>query len=317
MRYKATRESFIPATAQRVACPNCPDEVAVGYVYAQRPGARYPFAYLVFLGKQAKPAHHLAARSLDEARQKVQQLLANALTAAQQRSEYQQTRKAMQKTGYRDEERGGIAHRYYTTAGTAALIRGVLKAAFPAVTFSVRSSEFSGGSSVDIDWTDGPTEQAVEVLVGKFAYGTFDSMQDLAGIKEPETVIDEAGTLRVVHYGARFVHTHRRYSPAYGHHCQYFDLYEQPAVAAQVEAWYELTRRQYAHDTTAVQRTPASGCWLIETTTAHQQLEAFGRNLQAQGVAVEWETLNHTTYLAIYHPAERETGARVFEQTNL
>lgn len=50
---------------------------------------------------------------------------------------------------------------------TAKLIRQTLKAKFAGVKFSVRSESFSGGTSVDVKWTDGPTEKAVERAISK------------------------------------------------------------------------------------------------------------------------------------------------------
>lgn len=52
---------------------------------------------------------------------------------------------------------------------TAKLIRQTLKAKFTGTKFSVRSSAFSGGTSVDISWTDGPTEKAVERAIRKIS----------------------------------------------------------------------------------------------------------------------------------------------------
>jgi hypothetical protein len=86
-------------------------------------------------------------------------------------------------------------------AECAAAIRVELKKAFPGVKFSVRSSTFSMGDSVGVSWTDGPTEPAVENVINRFQYGTFDSMTDCAGIVEGFT-----GP------GARFVHSNRTVS---------------------------------------------------------------------------------------------------------
>lgn len=57
-------------------------------------------------------------------------------------------------------------------------IRIELKRAFPRVKFSVRSSSYSGGNSIDISWTDGPTSQQVEAITGKYQSGKFDGMTD-------------------------------------------------------------------------------------------------------------------------------------------
>lgn len=47
---------------------------------------------------------------------------------------------------------------------SAKMVRIVLKENHPAVKFSVRISRFAGGSSVEISWTDGPTESEVGKL---------------------------------------------------------------------------------------------------------------------------------------------------------
>jgi hypothetical protein len=64
-------------------------------------------------------------------------------------------------------------------ARAAANIKRELAQAFPGATFKVRSDSFSGGTSVDIDWQDGPTTKEVEAITGKYQYGSFDGMQDL------------------------------------------------------------------------------------------------------------------------------------------
>jgi hypothetical protein len=57
-------------------------------------------------------------------------------------------------------------------------IRTELKRAFPSVAFSVRTSKFSGGNSVDVSWTDGPTSKQVEAITNKYEAGSFDGMTD-------------------------------------------------------------------------------------------------------------------------------------------
>lgn len=65
------------------------------------------------------------------------------------------------------------------TADVAKLIRQDLKAVFgSAVKFSVRTSRYSGGSSIDVSWTDGPTQRMVERIVKGYAGGGFDGMTD-------------------------------------------------------------------------------------------------------------------------------------------
>jgi hypothetical protein len=57
-------------------------------------------------------------------------------------------------------------------------IRIELKRAFPDVKFSVKSDSYSGGNSIDIFWTDGPTTEQVEKITGKYQQGSFDGMTD-------------------------------------------------------------------------------------------------------------------------------------------
>ncbi len=58
-------------------------------------------------------------------------------------------------------------------------IRIELKAAFPAVKFSVRSESFSMGNAIRIHWTDGPTTKQVKEITDKYQAGSFDGMIDL------------------------------------------------------------------------------------------------------------------------------------------
>ncbi|AJA41504.1 hypothetical protein AXJ14_gp185 [Geobacillus virus E3] len=53
-------------------------------------------------------------------------------------------------------------------------IRKELKEKFPFVKFSVRSSRYSGGSSVHVSWTDFPTQETVEKIVNKYKQVRYD-----------------------------------------------------------------------------------------------------------------------------------------------
>ena len=57
-------------------------------------------------------------------------------------------------------------------------IRRELRKAWPGVRFSVRFRTFSGGDSIDVGWTDGPTSAQVNGVIGKYQYGWFDGMTD-------------------------------------------------------------------------------------------------------------------------------------------
>ena len=66
-----------------------------------------------------------------------------------------------------------------TCAQTAVRVRAALKAAFPGVTFSVRSKTYSGGASIRVEWTDGPPCAAVHRVTDPMEGADFDGMQDL------------------------------------------------------------------------------------------------------------------------------------------
>lgn len=68
---------------------------------------------------------------------------------------------------------------YLSCADTAKMIRGELKATFPKIKFGVRSKTYSGGASIDIAWTDGPTGKQVEAITSKFEGKSFDGMIDM------------------------------------------------------------------------------------------------------------------------------------------
>jgi hypothetical protein len=57
-------------------------------------------------------------------------------------------------------------------------IRIQLAEAFPRIKFSVKTKRYSGGNSIDIDWTDGPTGQQVDAIAQQYKAGHFDGMTD-------------------------------------------------------------------------------------------------------------------------------------------
>lgn len=102
--------------------------------------------------------------------------------------------------------------RYIDAADVAKMIRKNLKSRFPGVKFSVRTSKYSGGASVDVRWFDGPTQREVEEVVKRYQGATFDGMTDLKEYLE-SVVAREDGTPELVRFGADFVFAERRYSP--------------------------------------------------------------------------------------------------------
>lgn len=76
-----------------------------------------------------------------------------------------------------------------STAETAKLVRAALKHAFPGQAFSVRSRNYAGGSSIDVEWTDGPTSKEVDAVTNGFEGAQMEGVDDYKGYKKP-VVID-------------------------------------------------------------------------------------------------------------------------------
>lgn len=100
---------------------------------------------------------------------------------------------------------------WLSCAETAKLVRKHLKADFPGVKFSVRSSNYAGGASIDVRWTDGPTAKQVDGVLNLYEGASFDGMIDLKSYHD-SILVDEDGTPRTVHFGADFVHGQRELS---------------------------------------------------------------------------------------------------------
>ena len=144
---------------------------------------------------------------------------------------------------------------------TAKLVRTALKRAFPGEQFSVRSKSYSGGASIRVNWTDGPTESEVRAIVAPYAGAEFDSSIDLKHSCESWLSPDGTATwgyalgtvgsmgsdpgyafapptsdAELVRFGADFVFTERDYSVSFLERmseeaCAYYGFDDQPRVA--------------------------------------------------------------------------------------
>ena len=101
--------------------------------------------------------------------------------------------------------------RYISVTETAKLVRKSLKHNFPAYKFSVRSKSYSGGASIDVDWTDGPTVPDVDKVIKRFEGASFDGMIDLKSHHD-SVLSHEDGTTEEVSYAADYVFSHRSFS---------------------------------------------------------------------------------------------------------
>lgn len=115
---------------------------------------------VVFKGKAGKPVSRYYYRSVFER--------AKAVEESKAMADRYEARKAEMKKQPPSQ-----------AAQCASAIRVELKSNFPSVKFRVVCDNFSMGNSVDVNWTDGPTEEQVNSLIRKYQYGHFDGMQDL------------------------------------------------------------------------------------------------------------------------------------------
>lgn len=98
---------------------------------------------------------------------------------------------------------------FQSCAATAKLVRKALKEAFPGIKFSVRSHTYSMGASINVNWTDGPTDKQVKTITDRFNGATFDGMTDYKGGKVHEI------NGKPIHFGADFIFTYREISDSY------------------------------------------------------------------------------------------------------
>ncbi|PLX76774.1 MAG: hypothetical protein C0607_03690 [Azoarcus sp.] len=101
-----------------------------------------------------------------------------------------------------------MSTKYLSCAETAKLVRQALKEAFPGIKFSVRSSNYSGGASMRIEWLDGPNTAQVEAVACRFKASYFDGGIDYKGS------IYHMMYGQQVRFGADFIHCQRQFSDA-------------------------------------------------------------------------------------------------------
>ncbi len=112
---------------------------------------------------------------------------------------------------------------------TAKKIRVALKETFPGVKFSVRSQTYSGGSSVNVSWTDLPLREDVEEVVNRFKSGSFDGMTDMY---ENSGYIENG----VRYVGAKYISCSRELSDEY-----------RAEIETYLHANYEVSKNHYEY----------------------------------------------------------------------
>lgn len=115
---------------------------------------------------------------------------------------------------------------YESASDTAKKVRKELKNNFPGVKFSIRSSSYSGGSSVRVTWIDGPARKAVEEIAQRFSGASFDGMTDMKSYKGYEYEGQ-------IYSGADYVFCERELSD------EYMELIKTTGILMYGAAWEE------------------------------------------------------------------------------
>jgi hypothetical protein len=83
-----------------------------------------------------------------------------------------------------------MSAKYLSCAETAKLLRSALKESFPGVPFTVKSKTYSGGASIRVGWTDGPSSAEVKEVSDTFEGAYFDGMIDYQGSRYHKLCIE-------------------------------------------------------------------------------------------------------------------------------
>ena len=150
---------------------NQPDGLGVAYVSLMG-AVKGSWQLVAYRGTAGKPELNFSYRNREQAERKVSEWFDSLLAHKAQVVCYKA--KANEPATLKAGECN-----YLSTAETARLIRSAVKKAFPNVKFSVRSDSYSGGSSIRVDWTDGPTTKQVNAIASQYEGSGFDGSIDL------------------------------------------------------------------------------------------------------------------------------------------
>ncbi len=103
------------------------------------------------------------------------------------------------------EQAQAAGRKLYGVTLAAHNLRTLLKQQYPGTKFRVTTEKYSGGNSMTVRWTDGPTTKAIDALADRFSGGSFNGMEDIyENHDSPWHVFGEA----------RYIHTYHEYSDA-------------------------------------------------------------------------------------------------------
>ena len=192
--------------------------------------------------------------------------------------------------------------KYLSCAETAKLVRSALKNNFPGVKFSVRSSVYSLGASIDVSWVLGPTTKEVDAVAGRYESASFDGSIDM------ETRYDHW----LLPDGSAIV----KHGPGTEGSMGYIPAVSNPmpagAIPVSFGAHYIQCQRRYADrwesETTLINQVAADMCKLqgIQWNVPNLTTGLFGAGDTEQVTQHAWRLLNATSF----SPSEVYGGVR-------
>jgi hypothetical protein len=192
--------------------------------------------------------------------------------------------------------------KYLSCAETAKLVRTALKKNFPGVKFSVRSSVYSLGASIDVSWVLGPTTKEVDAVAGRYESASFDGSIDM------ETRYDHW----LLPDGSAIV----KHGPGTEGSMGYIPAVSNPmpagAIPVSFGAHYIQCQRRYADrwesETTLINQVAADMCKLqgIQWNVPNLTTGLFGAGDTEQVTQHAWRLLNATSF----SPSEVYCGVR-------
>jgi hypothetical protein len=192
--------------------------------------------------------------------------------------------------------------KYLSCAETAKLVRIALKKSFPGVKFSVRSSVYSGGASIDVSWVLGPTTKEVDAVAGQYESASFDGSIDMETRYDHWLLPDGSAVVK--------------HGPGTEGSMGYIPAVSNPmppgAIPVSFGAHYVQCQRRYADrwegETTLINQVAADVCKLqgIKWNGLNLTTALFGSGDTEQVSQHAWRLLNATSFA----PGEVYGGVR-------
>ena len=192
--------------------------------------------------------------------------------------------------------------KFLSCAETAKLVRTALKKNFTGVKFSVRSSVYSGGASIDVSWVLGPTTKEVDAIAGQNESANFDGSIDMETHYDHWLLPDGSAIIR--------------HGPGTEGSMGYIPAVENPmpvgAMPVSFGAHYIQCQRRYAaqwqDETTLMNQVAADMCKLqgVAWNGPTLAIGLFGAGDTEQVTQYAWRLLNVTSFA----PCEAYSGVR-------